>query len=160
MSESPLPDAETRRARRAPLRCGFCLKMNRVDVTRAADRPRCGSCARPILLDRPVRVAQEDFDTLVASAEVPVLVDFYADWCGPCKIIAPILDDLAHELSGQVLVAKLDTDASPETSAKYGIRGIPTLIAFRDGAESGRETGVVPADRIRALVETPATRGR
>lgn len=156
---SPTEAAPPPAARHATLRCAFCLTMNRVDVRRAADRPRCGSCGRPILLDRPVRITDEDFDALVGKAEVPVLVDFYADWCGPCKIMAPMLDDLARELSGRILVAKLDTDANPRTSRRFGIRGIPTLIAFREGAESGRVTGVVPADRIRALVEAPAKRG-
>lgn len=139
-------------SRRATLRCTFCLTLNRVDVARAADRPRCGSCGRPILLDRPVKVTDDDFDALIDGAEVPVIVDFHADWCGPCKIMAPTLDDLARELSGRVLIAKLDTDRNPKTPERFGIRGIPTLIAFRDGNEADRVTGAVPADAVRAMV--------
>lgn len=142
---------------RATIRCPFCLTLNRVDVARAADRPRCGECARPLLLDRPIKVTDEDFDRLVGDAEVPVLVDFHADWCGPCKMMAPLLDDLAHRRAGSALVAKLDTDANPRISERFGIRGIPTLIVFRDGAESGRLTGAVPADRIEALLDGSAT---
>lgn len=142
--------------RRATIRCPFCLTLNRVDVTRAADRPRCGDCSRPLLLDRPIKVTDEDFDRLVGDAEVPVLVDFHADWCGPCKMMAPLLDDLAHRRAGSALIAKLDTDANPEISQRLGIRGIPTLIVFRDGAESGRLTGAVPADRIEALLDGSA----
>jgi len=143
-------------ARRATIRCPFCLTLNRVDVTRAADRPRCGECSRPLLLDRPIRTGDEDFERLVGDAEVPVVVDFYADWCGPCKMMAPILDDLARRRAGSILIAKLDTDANPRTPQRFGIRGIPTLIVFRDGAETGRLTGAVSADRIEALLDGPA----
>lgn len=142
-------------ARRATVRCPFCLTLNRVDVSRAADRPKCGQCGRPILLDRPIKVGDDDFDRLVADAEVPVVVDFYADWCGPCKVMAPVLDDLARRRTGSLLVAKLDTDANPRTSQRFGIRGIPTLIVFREGAEAGRLTGAVPAARIEALLDGP-----
>jgi thioredoxin 1 len=77
----------------------------------------------------------KDFDRTISGSSVPVLVDFYADWCGPCKIMAPTLDDFAGRKAGEALVLKLDTDANPATAARYGIRGIPTLISFRDGQE-------------------------
>jgi len=118
------------------------------------DRPKCGSCERPLLLDRPLRVDVEDLDRLTRDAEVPVLVDFYADWCGPCKVMAPVLDDLARERLGELLVAKLDTDANPAASEKYGIRGIPTLVLFRGGVEHGRAVGAISADQLVALVDT------
>ena len=141
-------------AAKATIRCPFCLTLNRVDVARAEDRPRCGECGRPMLLDRPIKVSGEDFEKLVRDAEVPVLVDFYADWCGPCKIMAPLLDDLARERSGTMLVAKLDTDAHPRTSRQFDIRGIPTLILFRDGVEVERAAGAIPAEQLAALVGT------
>jgi thioredoxin 2 len=141
----------------ATLRCPFCLKLNRLDVSRAADRPKCGSCDRPMLLDRPVKVTDEDFARLIDDSEVPVLVDFHAAWCGPCKMIAPVLDDLAHRRSGEILIAKLDTDANQKTPQEFGIRGIPTMILFSGGAEAGRLTGAVPADEIEALVATAGT---
>ena len=74
------------------IRCAFCLTLNGVDIEKASQRPTCGSCQRPMLLDRPVKVTDEDFETTVLGAEAPVLVDFYADWCAPCKILAPTLD--------------------------------------------------------------------
>jgi len=104
-----------------------------------------------MLLDRPVKVTQDDFDDTVLKASVPVLVDFYADWCGPCKMVAPLVDEIAHQHIGKILVAKVDTDRAPEVAAKYGIRSIPTLIIFRDGAEVERSTG--EPERVRTLAE-------
>lgn len=141
---------------RAVVACTFCGTANRVDLARAADRPKCGECGRPILLDRPVPATDASLDRTVAETDVPVLVDFYADWCGPCKIMAPRLDELARERMGRVLVAKLDTDRNPTMAARYGIRGIPTLIVFRGGKEVAREVGVVPKTRLEELAGSAA----
>jgi thioredoxin 2 len=140
--------------RKATVSCAFCGKLNRVDMARAADRPVCGQCRRPILLDRPVRVTDADFDRVIGDAQVPVLVDFYADWCGPCKIMAPVLDQVARDRLGSVLVAKLDTDANPNVSRRFGIASIPTLIVFRGGREAARELGAVPRPRVDALLNS------
>ena len=142
-------------SRHATLRCGFCLSRNRIDVGRAQDRPKCGSCGRPMLLDRPVKVEEEDFDTAVLGAGVPVLVDFYADWCAPCRMVAPVLDEIAHDAVGRLLVAKVDTDRAPGVSGRYGIRSIPTLILFRDGQEAARVVGV-DVQRLRQLAGAAA----
>ncbi|HXF95644.1 MAG TPA: thioredoxin [Gemmatimonadales bacterium] len=139
-------------ARRATVVCPFCRTLNRVDLTRLADRPRCGHCHRPILLDRPLAVDDATFERVVAESDVPVLVDFYADWCGPCKVMAPVLDALAHDRAGEVLVLKLDTDRNPLTTERFGIRGIPTLVLFRHGREQARHTGVVPRAALDALL--------
>lgn len=132
------------------LRCGFCGTRNRVDIQRAEDHPQCGDCGKPMLLDRPVKVTQQDFDATVLGASVPVLVDFYADWCGPCKMVAPLVDEIAHTQIGKMLVAKVDTDRAPEVASRYGIRSIPTLIIFRDGEEVERSIGFEP-ERVRDL---------
>ena len=139
-------------SRKATVRCIFCGTLNRVDLARVDEHPVCGSCGKPILLDRPVPVTDEEFERVVQEAEVPVIVDFYADWCGPCKVMAPIFDDLAREQRGNVLVAKLDTDRNPVTASRYDVRGIPTLIVFRDGKEAARQVGAVPRAALEKLL--------
>lgn len=136
----------------ATVACPFCGTLNRVDMARVADRPKCGSCGKPILLDRPIAVSDAVFDKVTTDTTVPVVVDFYADWCGPCKIMAPLLDDAAHRRAGQILFAKIDTDRNPLTGPRFSIRGIPTLIAFRQGKEVGRRVGAVPPAELEAFL--------
>ena len=134
------------------LRCPFCLSLNRVDLGKSGDRPMCGDCAKPLLLDRPVKVAGEDFDRTVLGSEAPVMVDFYADWCAPCKYVAPLMDELAHTHQGTLLVVKIDTDQAPDLSQQFAIRSIPTVILFKDGEEVGRSVGFEP-DKLRAMAD-------
>ncbi|MGH7546901.1 MAG: thioredoxin [Gemmatimonadales bacterium] len=140
----------------ATVACPFCATVNRVDLARLADRPRCGECRRPILLDRPIAVTDATFERVISGTEVPVVMDCYADWCGPCKIMAPILDDFARARTGDVLVTKLDTDRNPATSERLGIRAIPTLIVFSKGREVARQAGVVNREQLAGLVAAAA----
>ncbi len=146
MTAAPAP------ARHATVPCIFCGTLNRVDLSRADHHPKCGSCSRPILLDRPVPVTDDAFDRVIQDAEVPVVVDFYADWCGPCKVMAPVFDEFAREQRGRTLVAKLDTDRNPATSQRFGVRGIPTLIVFQRGKEVARQVGAVPKAMLEQLL--------
>jgi thioredoxin 2 len=139
-------------ARPVVVSCAFCGTSNRVDLARLDAGPKCGECGRPIRLDRPLKVTDADFDKTIAGASVPVLVDFYADWCGPCHMMAPILDEVAHRRAGEILLLKLDTDANQQTAARLGIRGIPTLVAFRNGKEHGRHVGVAEAAAVERLL--------
>ena len=150
--------AEPATSRRVTVRCPFCARLNRVDLARVANRPTCGECRRPILLDRPLTVTDADFDRVVSDAGVPVLADFYADWCGPCKTMAPMLDELASQNVGELLVVKLDTERNPRIAQRFGIRSIPTLIVFRDGREAAREVGAVPRARLDALLASAVPR--
>ncbi len=134
------------------LRCPFCLTLNNVTFARASDRPACGDCGKPMLLDRPVKVTAEDFDRTILQASVPVLVDFYADWCGPCKLVAPLVDEIAGEHTGELLVAKVDSDRAQDIVQRLGIRGVPTLILFKRGEEMARSVGFEP-EKIREMVE-------
>jgi thioredoxin 2 len=140
-------------SKKATLPCQFCATWNRVDVTRAADRPKCGKCGKPMLLDRPIRLDDESFARTIAESAVPIIVDFYADWCGPCKMMAPAVDQLAAAYTGRALVAKLDTDASPKTSMSFDIRGIPTSIVFDGGKEIARQSGAIPYTTLAAMLD-------
>lgn len=134
------------------VRCQFCLTWNRLDASRVADRPKCGKCAKPILLDRPLKLDDETFARTVAESQLPVFVDFYADWCGPCKMMAPAVDALAAKYTGKAIIAKLDTDRAPVTSKRFDIRGIPTSIVFTGGKEATRASGALPLAQLEAML--------
>jgi thioredoxin 2 len=134
------------------LRCQHCQSLNRVDLSRLGERPKCAKCRAVFSLDRPQPVTDADFSRTIEDASVPVLVDFYADWCGPCRAMAPALEHFASVRAGQVLVLKLDTEANPQTPARFGIRGIPTLISFLGGRELRRHVGMADLHILTGLV--------
>jgi thioredoxin 2 len=142
----------TKVSRPAVVRCLFCGTANRVNLARLPDSPKCGKCGRPIRLDRPLAVTDADFDRTINGSSVPVLVDFHADWCGPCKMMAPALDEFARQHMGEILVVKLDTDANPVAPSRFGIRGIPTLIVFENGKEKRRHVGAAQLPTLEELV--------
>jgi len=146
-------DTTTNAGRKVTVACPFCGRLNRVDLARAGDRPKCGECTRPILLDRPIALSDADFDRVIADAQVPVLVDFYADWCGPCKMVAPIMDELARSRLGTVLVAKLDTDRNQQTAQRFQIGSIPTVMVFKGGAPVAAQIGALPRAGYEALID-------
>ena len=148
-----MPATETAQAKMT-VRCTHCAAWNRISADRAVNGPKCGKCAKPIALDRPVMLTDETFARTIAESDVPVLVDFSADWCGPCKMMAPFVEQLAKERIGRALIAKLDTDHSPQTAGSFNIRGIPTTIVFRGGREAARQTGAVPKAELERLLGT------
>jgi thioredoxin 2 len=150
-SGAPDQDAQSAAAR-LTVRCGFCQTWNRVDASRASDRPKCGKCGRPILLDRPLPLDDETFARTIEGSGLPVLVDFYADWCGPCKMMAPHVDELAARYQGRALVAKLNTDVAQMTAGRFQIRGIPTVVVFRDGRAVKQHTGAVRLPELESLL--------
>ncbi|MEP7345255.1 MAG: thioredoxin [Gemmatimonadaceae bacterium] len=140
------------------LRCQFCSTWNRVDTTRIDDRPKCGKCERPMLLDRPWLLDEDSFARTISESELPILVDFYADWCGPCKKMAPAIDELARKYRGKALVAKLNTDLAPKTSERFQIRSIPTVMVFRGNQEVARVSGGMPLAALEKLIESAAVK--
>ncbi len=133
------------------LACQFCTTLNKLDPSRHADRPKCAKCKKPFLIDRPLKVHEEHFDKTVLEAEVPVIVDFYADWCGPCRAMAPMLDEIARANAGEMLVVKVDTDASPKVSERYGIKSIPYFARFEKGEVVKTAVGAVGLDGLKDL---------
>ena len=143
------------------VRCAACGATNRVPEARAGDPARCGKCDAPLATSsRPVEITDETFDAIVARASTPVVVDCWADWCGPCRMLAPTIDVLARDYAGRVLVGKLDVDANPATANRFGIRSIPSVLIFRDGQLIDRLVGVQPRaafdERLRPLLGVAA----
>lgn len=134
------------------LRCQFCDSWNRIDAARAADQPKCGKCGKPMRLDRPVKLDDDTFQRTISESEVPVLVDFYADWCGPCHMMAPFVDEIAAAYTGRALVAKLNTDHSQKTAQQFQIRGLPTTIVFKAGKPVANRAGALPRAALEELL--------
>ena len=127
------------------LACPQCLAVNRVPDARVADNPKCGKCAAPLLPGQPIDLTAANFDTFIQKSSLPVVVDFWADWCGPCKMMAPVFQKLAADMNTQVRFAKVETEAHPQVSMRHHIRSIPTLILFRQVAEVARTAGAMDA---------------
>jgi thioredoxin 2 len=145
-------ETEAATIKKLTVRCQFCDTWNRIDASKATAGPKCGKCAKPILLERPLPLTDETFTRTINESDVPVAVDFYADWCGPCRMMAPAVDALAAHLQGKALIAKLNTDESTRTASSFNIRGIPTTIVFQGGKEVARQSGAMPLEALKQLV--------
>ncbi len=130
--------------------CSTCGTRNRVPVV-AIGRPRCASCKS----DLPwlVNASADDFDEAISRSTIPVLVDLWAPWCGPCKMIAPILEHVAADRAGKLRVVKLNVDEAPTISGRLGVQSIPTMLLFEGGREVGRQIGAVPEPALRQWID-------
>jgi thioredoxin 2 len=128
--------------------CPHCASTNRVPDDRLGQDPVCGRCGQALLDGAPVELTDANFDTVVAKTELPIVVDFWAPWCGPCRMMAPQFERAAQQLKGRALLAKVNSDDSPRTAARFAIRSIPTMVMLQRGAEVKRMSGALQAAQI------------
>ena len=131
------------------LACPHCLAINRVPDDRLGNDPKCGKCSAPLLPGKPIDLTADNFDRFIARAGLPELVDFWAEWCGPCKKMGPIFQQVAAEMNSRVRFAKVDTEAHSQVSMRHHIKGIPSLILFKNGTEAARTSGAMEAHALK-----------
>jgi thioredoxin 2 len=131
--------------------------VNRIPSERLAENPRCGKCRQPLFTGHPVELSDANFQTHIARSDVPVVVDFWAPWCGPCKMMAPAFEQATRQLEPTVRLAKLNTDEQQATAARFRIQSIPTIALFRAGREVARQPGAMSAADIVRWIRANST---
>jgi thioredoxin 2 len=137
---------------RIQLACPHCGAQNRLPAARIDDAPNCGRCSQPLLQGQPLALGDTDFDAVVGATALPVLVDFWAPWCGPCRAMAPAFDQAGRQTAGRALLVKVNSDDNPQLAARFAIRSIPTLVKLQGGREVQRQSGALPASGILSML--------
>lgn len=133
--------------------CPHCYKVNRISKKNKYTKANCGACKTSLLQSKPASVSMEIFNTFIVNSEIPVVVDFWAPWCGPCLQMAPAFEEAAMNMPLQAQFLKVNTEEEPQLGARFGIRSIPTLIIFKDGKEIERLSGALSASRLQSWVK-------
>ena len=128
--------------------CPHCVAVNRIPATRLGDKPKCGKCKNALFAGHPVELTDQTFSKFINNSDIPVVVDFWAEWCGPCKMMAPAFAEASAQLEPNILLAKLNTEVAQQTAAQFGIRSIPSIIMFKNGKEVSRQAGALSAQQI------------
>jgi thioredoxin 2 len=134
--------------------CAHCATTNRVPRARLGDGAKCGNCKELLLTGKPFELSKATFERQIETTDLPLVVDFWAPWCGPCRMMAPAYEQAAAQLAPGIRLAKLNTEDEPELAARFGIRGIPTLIAFANGKEVARQSGALDLSRLLAWIKS------
>jgi thioredoxin 2 len=133
--------------------CPDCNAVNRIPPEKSASDAKCGKCHKPLFVGHPIAATAQSFAKQIQANDIPVVVDFWAEWCGPCKMMAPVFEKAAGEFEPQMRFLKVDTEAEQSLAAQYGIRSIPTLMIFRKGKAIAQQAGALDATRLRAWLK-------
>ena len=133
--------------------CPHCSAVNRIPNQRLSDRPNCGKCKQPLFTGEPQNLTQTTMAKVIANSDLPVVVDFWAPWCGPCQMMGPIFSQMTAELEPYVRMAKVNTEQEQQLGAQFGIRSIPTLAIFKGGKEVARQSGVLQPAQLKAWIQ-------
>lgn len=137
--------------------CPHCDRINRVPAEKLGDRPRCGGCHQPLFEAKPITLKEANFRRHIEHSDLPVVVDFWASWCGPCQMMAPVFAQAAERFDTRLRLAKVNTEEAPALATRYGIRGIPTLVTFKKGRETDRLSGALSPPQLTAWMQRQIT---